>query len=340
MPLQQFSLNLGGSGSGGSGDTFQTIAVPNGTNPVASGTDTLTLTSSDSTVTITGTAATKTVDLKTGAGVSKLSFTTIQTDAGTSPVADSVTDTLTLTSSDASVTITGTAGTDTVDLKVAAPFTTAYATVQEEGSGLTQRTKINFIGAAITAADDAGNTRTNVTLSQSPSSASVVGTGRTISTTSPISGGGDLSADRTISMSAAASGTAGYVTTSAQVLDGKKTFTNGAIMNASFIETPVTLTDAATVATDASLGNFFRVTLAGNRTLGNPTNPTDGQKAIWEIIQDGTGSRTITLDTQFALGSDIFAVVLSTVASKRDFLGAVYNSTATKWYVIAFVKGY
>jgi hypothetical protein len=103
---------------------------------------------------------------------------------------------------------------------------------------------------------------------------------------------------------------------------------------------PVTLTDAATVATDASLGNHFRVTLGGNRTLGNPTNGTDGQKAMWEIIQDGTGSRTITLDTNFALGTDIASVTLTTTASKRDFLGAVFNAGTGKWYVIAFVKGY
>jgi len=103
---------------------------------------------------------------------------------------------------------------------------------------------------------------------------------------------------------------------------------------------PVTLTDAATVATDASLGNHFRVTLAGNRTLGNPTNPTDGQRCVWELIQDATGSRTLTLGSAFALGSDITAVTLTTTASKRDFLSAVYNSTATKWYVVAFIKGY
>jgi hypothetical protein len=103
---------------------------------------------------------------------------------------------------------------------------------------------------------------------------------------------------------------------------------------------PVPLTDAATIATDASLGNHFRVTLGGNRTLGNPTNPTDGQKILWELIQDGTGTRTITLDTNFALGTDITAVTLTTAAGKRDFLGAVYNAGAGKWYVIAFTKGY
>lgn len=103
---------------------------------------------------------------------------------------------------------------------------------------------------------------------------------------------------------------------------------------------PVTLTDAATIATDVSLSNHFRVILGGNRTLGAPSNPTDGQRVIWELIQDATGSRTITLDSAFGLGTDIATVTLSTTANKRDFLGAVYNSSATKWFVIAFVRGY
>ena len=106
------------------------------------------------------------------------------------------------------------------------------------------------------------------------------------------------------------------------------------------IQTPVTLTDAATVATDASLGNRFRVTLAGNRTLGNPTNPTDGQQCVWELIQDATGTRTLALDTQFNLGTDITSTTLSTAASKRDYLTAIYRSGATKWDVVGFVKGY
>jgi hypothetical protein len=79
--------------------------------------------------------------------------------------------------------------------------TAGYDTVQEEGTNLTQRSKVNFVGAALTAADDSANARTNVTLSQSPSaSTSVVGTGRLLSTSSPLSGGGDLSADRTLSL--------------------------------------------------------------------------------------------------------------------------------------------
>lgn len=37
-------------------------------------------------------------------------------------------------------------------------------TVQEEGSGLTNRSTINFVGGGFTASDDAGNSRTNITL--------------------------------------------------------------------------------------------------------------------------------------------------------------------------------
>ncbi len=106
------------------------------------------------------------------------------------------------------------------------------------------------------------------------------------------------------------------------------------------VQTPVALTDAATVATDASLGNHFRVTLGGNRTLGNPTNLTDGQRLMWEIVQDGTGSRTLTLDTKFDLGTDIAAVVLSTAIGARDFLGAIYNSATDQLDVVAYVRGY
>lgn len=102
----------------------------------------------------------------------------------------------------------------------------------------------------------------------------------------------------------------------------------------------VTLTDATTIATDASLASHFRVTLGGNRTLGNPTNPTDGQKVTWEIIQDGTGSRTLAFGSAFAFGTTITGFTATTTLNKRDFIGAIYNSTAAKWYIVAVAKGY
>lgn len=107
---------------------------------------------------------------------------------------------------------------------------------------------------------------------------------------------------------------------------------------------PQTLTDGATINTDAALGDHFRVTLGGNRTLAAPSNPEDGKKILFEFIQDGTGSRTITLATgssgTFLLGADIPSVILSTGANKRDFMGAIYISAISRWCVIAFIKGY
>lgn len=101
-----------------------------------------------------------------------------------------------------------------------------------------------------------------------------------------------------------------------------------------------TLTDAATIATDASLGSHCRVTLGGNRTLGNPTNGVDGQRMVWEIIQDGTGGRTLTPDTKFLFGSDITSWALSAGAGKRDLIGAIYNSGLDKWLVVSLIKGF
>ena len=105
-------------------------------------------------------------------------------------------------------------------------------------------------------------------------------------------------------------------------------------------QSPTNLTDAATITVDASLGNQFRVTLAGNRTLANPTNAFDGQMLMFSIKQDATGSRTITLDTKYRFGTDITSITLSTTAGKTDKLGVQYNSSDDKFDVISFVRGF
>lgn len=102
----------------------------------------------------------------------------------------------------------------------------------------------------------------------------------------------------------------------------------------------VSLTDAATIATNAALGNTFSVTLGGNRTLGNPTGGINGQKVTWRIKQDATGSRTLTLDTKFRLGADLSSVTLTTTANKTDYLGCIYHSTDDKWDVVSLIKGF
>lgn len=97
----------------------------------------------------------------------------------------------------------------------------------------------------------------------------------------------------------------------------------------------VTLTDAATIAVDMSTFINAKVTLGGNRTLGQPSSTKVGQSGFIRIIQDGTGSRTLAYhaDWKFAFGSD---PVLTTTASATDIL--FYTVIAANVIVASLVK--
>ena len=83
-----------------------------------------------------------------------------------------------------------------------------------------------------------------------------------------------------------------------------------------------TLTDGSTIDWNAATQDVCKVTLAGNRTLNAPTNPTTGQFITILVIQDSTGSRTLTWNAVFEFASD-------TTASKGDVFVFRYNGS--KW---------
>ncbi len=87
-----------------------------------------------------------------------------------------------------------------------------------------------------------------------------------------------------------------------------------------------TLTDAATIATDCDNGNVHTVTLAGNRTLGAPTNLKNGATYIWIIKQDATGSRTLAYNAVFKFPGGT-APVLTTTGLAVDVLTGVSDGT-------------
>ena len=89
----------------------------------------------------------------------------------------------------------------------------------------------------------------------------------------------------------------------------------------------VALTDATSIATDASAGNVFTVTLGGNRTLANPTNLVQGAQYVWRVTQDGTGSRTLAYGNLFKWSFGT-APVLTTTAGAVDIITAVYDGTS------------
>jgi hypothetical protein len=85
------------------------------------------------------------------------------------------------------------------------------------------------------------------------------------------------------------------------------------------------LTDGASIATNLALSNNYSVTLAGNRTLANPTNITAGQSGSIFITQDGTGSRTLAYGGYFKFVGGT-APVLSTAAASVDRIDYVVAS--------------
>lgn len=101
----------------------------------------------------------------------------------------------------------------------------------------------------------------------------------------------------------------------------------------------VALTDAATIATDASLGDIFTVTLGGNRTLGAPTNPTDCQMIMYRIRQDGSGNKTLGYNAIFRFSTDTPQPTLSTGAGVEDYLLFIYDATDVRWDCLAVRKG-
>ena len=102
----------------------------------------------------------------------------------------------------------------------------------------------------------------------------------------------------------------------------------------------VNLADAATIAVDTSLGNDFRVTIAGNRTMGNPANPSNGQQIIFQVTQGSGGSFTLTWGSSYEFSATMPQPTLSTTAGQTDLLGFIYNGAKGAWLFAAYVNGF
>ena len=87
-----------------------------------------------------------------------------------------------------------------------------------------------------------------------------------------------------------------------------------------------TLTDASTVAWDVGTSPVAKVTLGANRALGAGTNAQAGQFVSLLVIQDGTGSRTLTFNAAYEFKDDT-APTLTTTAAKGDLFVFRYNGS-------------
>lgn len=105
----------------------------------------------------------------------------------------------------------------------------------------------------------------------------------------------------------------------------------------------VTLIEAPSITLNAALGTTFRLTLTGNRTLLEPTNPADGQTIQIEVTQDGVGGHTLSLASGaagFLYGTSITNTNLTATPLATDVITAKYSASRNRWLVIGFVKGF
>lgn len=95
------------------------------------------------------------------------------------------------------------------------------------------------------------------------------------------------------------------------------------------VNTPVALTDAATVTWDFSDGNVGHFTIGGNRTLAI-TNLIPNTAGVLYVTQDGTGGRTLTFPSgsEFINGWD---GVIDNTAGAITALAFFYDGTNYNW---------
>ena len=94
------------------------------------------------------------------------------------------------------------------------------------------------------------------------------------------------------------------------------------------VKPEATLTEGATPSWNALTQPVAKITIAGNRTIGAASGGVAGQFISLLIIQDGTGSRTMTWNAAYEFKDDT-APTLTTTAAKGDLFVFRYNGS--KW---------
>ena len=117
-----------------------------------------------------------------------------------------------------------------------------------------------------------------------------------------------------------------------QQRDGTEVFRveDGAYMSlaAMAVNPEATLTDASTVTWNSLTSPVAKVTLGGNRTIAAATGAVAGTFASLLVIQDGTGSRTVTWNAAYEFAANT-APTLTTTANLGDLFVFRYNGA--KW---------
>jgi len=105
--------------------------------------------------------------------------------------------------------------------------------------------------------------------------------------------------------------------------NGPTTF-NGSVTASTLTDT----SNSGSVTLDFKVNQNFILTLTGNVTLANPTTETVGQSGFIIFIQDGTGSRTVSLGTDYETAGGA-GLALSTTANAVDLVPYVTKASGS-----------
>jgi hypothetical protein len=114
----------------------------------------------------------------------------------------------------------------------------------------------------------------------------------------------------------------------------------GNVVYECFQPTTTSVTSTATLTPDLSLGDTFTITAqAAALIIANPSGtPVNGQKMLIRIKDNGT-ARAITYGSQYRASTDLL-LPSTTIVSKTLYYGFIYNSTDTKWDLIALLNNF
>ena len=128
--------------------------------------------------------------------------------------------------------------------------------------------------------------------------------------------------------------TSGSITFQAPAVAGSTVLTLPATTGIVTVSGSSTQASAATLTPDITAFTQYNFTaLAAGLTINAPTGtPIDGQKLTFRILDNGT-SRALTWNATYT----VIGVILptATTISKTTYVGCAYNSTATRWDVLA-----
>jgi len=114
------------------------------------------------------------------------------------------------------------------------------------------------------------------------------------------------------------------------------------LTNKDIVERVVSITDATSITINADttdIATQANTQTAGTLTVNAPTGtPVNGQKLVLRL--QSTNVQTFSWNAIFTGSTDLVLPTASSGSSKYDYVGFIYNSTASKWQLLAKVFGF